>query len=281
MLPPTVYLLNPSENLPAGLESLESPDAENVLASIGLTQEVIDRARSFASAKRVHEYLWGRTLLAAVVKSLSASGAISLTSRERPPLSPVLAAPDGTPAAAASITHTAGTIAVMVSETPAAIDAEVINPGRVREALVDHVFGDGVNAMLQKRATDPVLSFYALWGLHEAAVKLEGKFLLSLGKSGALAFSVQIKDKEVPSARCCFARLAVQTGKAGNDVLLTILDCDDRKEQQPDVALLRARLAADNSGVDFFEPLASVTLKPLEALERLETFNAPLCLFAP
>lgn len=259
MLHPVVYLLNPPAALPGGIESPADPAAVGRLTALGLCRDAIARARSFSSAKRVHEFLWGRALLSSALSRLPKP----LTCRERPPLSPVLASCDGTCAGSASITHTAGWIAVMISDHLAAIDAEVMKPGRVTAALVDHVFGQGMFEMLTARGRNPIGAFYALWGLRETAVKVQGKFCVTMRKADeSLCLAVQNEQGSAVEAGCGFARLP---GPAGDGTLLTVLDCG-KQYPAPRISLMRAELTANGDAIAGFREFGRLDIRSLSAL---------------
>lgn len=146
----------------------ERPDA-SLLQS--LPEEVLARARGFQSLKRQTEFLWGRLIFYAVFRALAPQAGLV----ERPPLTPQILMPDGSERIFASIAHTAGCIAVMGAPFCCALDAELMKPGRVNAQLTDRVFGQGASRLI---AQDPVSGFYRLWGLREAAVKMQARFEL-------------------------------------------------------------------------------------------------------
>lgn len=240
-----LFILEAPEGLPcllAGDLPLKAGDRAR-LVSCGIAPEALDRVETFQSAKRRREFLWGRLLLARALKFWGPD----LQIRERAPLTPAVVDDAGVVQGCASISHTQGLVAVMLSASNCAVDLEVMNPARVRRALVEHVFGAGFWEAL---AENPTTGFYALWGLYETAVKLGARLELTYAENGLCAGMPPLTE-----AYCGFSLLA-------HNALATVV-----ASSPCPVQLMRARPCASSGDIAGFEAAGAAPLARLAAFQ--------------
>ncbi len=234
-------VFSPEENL-----CLEAAEEHDDLFLKDLPEAVLARARSFLSAKRRREFLFNRLLLYKMAKTLD------LRVFEDPPRSPSLVSVDGAPFFA-SISHTSGAVALMIAESPCALDAEVMIPARATQHLTARVFGEDAVSTI---AADPVLGFYTLWGLRECAVKMRARFVKPQKDQGpAILLSEQTSARQREgSAPIVWTRHILK--RPDDSVLLTLVLAASAGS-----ALLAT--AHFNDGSFSFAPAANLTFKAL------------------
>ena len=181
---------------------LDCPDELPAQALLDtLTDECRARAHGFLSAKRRHDYLWGRVLLTALTEHVAPWARLV----ERPPLAPFIKSDIPL---YASVSHTRGTVAVSLATVPASVDVEIMTASRVRQALFERVFLPELWSVAEQG--NSVDYFYRAWGVYECAVKLPGVFRQSIEEG----FWIEVPD----GARRACVKHAVIAGS----VMLTL-----------------------------------------------------------
>ena len=134
-----------------------------------LLPDVINRAERFLSPKRQSDFLWTRLLLVALGKVRG----LAVQFRENPPYSPIVLSDSPL---YSTISHTATFVGASLATAPVAIDLEVLRADRPLEAIAERCFGPFFLSYFPPE--EKVTAFYKAWGVHECAVKLNGKFVV-------------------------------------------------------------------------------------------------------
>lgn len=134
-----------------------------------LLPDVINRAERFLSPKRQSDFLWTRLLLVALAKVRG----LAVQFRENPPYSPIVLSDSPF---YSTISHTATFVGAALATAPVAIDLEVLRADRPLEAIAERCFGPDFLSYFPPE--EKVTAFYKAWGVHECAVKLNGKFVV-------------------------------------------------------------------------------------------------------
>ena len=152
------------------LERIDAKPDDDLLAF--LLPDVIGRAEGFLSRKRQSDFLWTRLLLVALAKVR----ALNVQFRENPPYSPIVLSDIPL---YSTISHTATFVGAALATSPVAIDLEVLRPERPLEAISERCFGKDFLSFYSP--AERVTAFYKAWGVHECAVKLNGKLAVNRG----------------------------------------------------------------------------------------------------
>lgn len=160
-----------------------------------LLSDVINRAERFLSPKRQSDFLWTRLLLVALAKVRC----LAVQFRENPPYSPIVLSDSPF---YSTISHTATFVGAALATAPVAIDLEVLRANRPLEAIAERCFGPDFLSCFPPE--EKVTTFYKAWGVHECAVKLNGKFVVD-------GSDVRIRMPNNRSARIVHAPIGKKT----------------------------------------------------------------------